>query len=353
VLKEIFEKQITKNFIFFALLLVLIFLLRSMMNLFLLTFLFTFLLSSLQEFLYKIISKVIKVRRIFILVFIYILIATSLFLIIYRYVPIIVTQGFALVDQLKDVKITSGNSNIDELILPYIKDLDISSYMKNGIGKAFEIASGIGTAGLNIFLSFILSLFFIVEKNRILRFIVGFKKSKISYAIDFISSYGKSFINSFGKVLKTQFIISIINSVISITFLAILGFPQLLALTFMIFLLGLVPVAGVIISLFPLVIIGFKIGGMIKVVYVLIMIAVVHFIESYILNPRIMSAEIKIPVFFIFMILIVSEHFMGVWGLLIGVPLFVFFMDILGVKTEEEKKKLKNIKKIIEEIDKL
>jgi predicted PurR-regulated permease PerM len=63
---------------------------------------------------------------------------------------------------------------------------------------------------------------------------------------------------------------------------------------------------------------------------VIAMIAIVHAIEAYFLNPRIVSSYIKIPVFVTFLILLVSEHFLGLAGLLIGVPVFVISVGLLG-----------------------
>ena len=57
----------------------------------------------------------------------------------------------------------------------------------------------------------------------------------------------------------------------------------------MIFLLGLIPVAGVIISLFPLCMIAYNIGGIMYVVYILVIVTVIHALESYVLNPKFMS----------------------------------------------------------------
>lgn len=61
------------------------------------------------------------------------------------------------------------------------------------------------------------------------------------------------------------------------------------------------------------------------------MIILLHGLESYVLNLKFMSDKTELPVFIVFAILIVSEHFMGVWGLLIGIPLFIFILDILNV----------------------
>jgi predicted PurR-regulated permease PerM len=106
----------------------------------------------------------------------------------------------------------------------------------------------------------------------------------------------------------------------------------------MVFLLGLIPVAGVIISLVPLCLIGFNVGGFKMVVGVIIMIIIIHAIEAYILNPKLMSIRTSLPVCFVFIILLVSEHYLGVWGLLIGVPLFIFLMKSFEVNYQEASK---------------
>ncbi|MCB2484435.1 AI-2E family transporter, partial [Listeria monocytogenes] len=78
---------------------------------------------------------------------------------------------------------------------------------------------------------------------------------------------------------------------------------------------GLIPVAGVIISCIPLVLIAYSGGGFQDVVYILITVVIVHAIEPYILNPKLMSSKTNFPVFYPFIILIFSETFFGVWGL--------------------------------------
>lgn len=73
------------------------------------------------------------------------------------------------------------------------------------------------------------------------------------------------------------------------------------------------------------------------------MIAIVHAIEAYYLNPRIVSSYVHIPVFITFLILLVSEHFFGLIGLLIGVPLFVItlsFIDDIDAHISYIKQKL-------------
>jgi predicted PurR-regulated permease PerM len=141
----------------------------------------------------------------------------------------------------------------------------------------------------------------------------------------------RKFAKSFGKVIQNQILISFINSVLSVIVLIILGFPYVLGLGAMIFILGMVPVAGVFISLVPLSIIAYTYGGLIEVIYILLLILVLHSLETYVLNPKLMSHTSKMPIFFTFLVLLISEHFFGTWGLIIGIPLTMFLLDMLNV----------------------
>ena len=120
-----------------------------------------------------------------------------------------------------------------------------------------------------VLIALILSLFFLLEKPRLQEFTGKFKNSKIApfyYEIEF---FGRKFTRTFGKVIEAQFIIAIVNCVLTVIALIIMGFPQIFGLAIMVFCLGLIPVAGVFISLIPLCLIAYTIGGFIKVVYVM------------------------------------------------------------------------------------
>lgn len=57
------------------------------------------------------------------------------------------------------------------------------------------------------------------------------------------------------------------------------------------------------------------------------MITGVHFVEAYGLNPAIYSAHLKLHPLLVLTVLVVAEHSLGVWGLLLAVPLTVFALD--------------------------
>ena len=97
--------------------------------------------------------------------------------------------------------------------------------------------------------------------------------------------------------------------------------------------MSMIPVAGVIISAIPMMLIGYTVGGVKYIIYIIIMLCVVHALEAYVLNPKLMSSRTELPIFYTFVVLYVSEHLFGMWGL-IGSPLLILLLGILGVKSD-------------------
>ncbi len=336
-LKELFSKESTKRVLFFVVLLVIFYLLAPMLNLFLLTFLFTYLMNSLQTSIVRQLKKITPVKEKFITIVLYSILFTSIVLIIVKYLPQLIIQSKYIINQVAefDFTPTSNSDIVQKYLMGMFQQIDLQSYVKSGVNITVQLATNIGKWSFNVFIAIMLSLFFMLEKKKIFCFLEKFKTSKVKDMYKYFSFFGNNFLNSFGKVIQAQIIIAFVNTIISVVMLSILKFPQLITLGFMIFILSLIPVAGVIVSLVPLCLIAFEIGGLTKVLYVLVMVGIIHALESYVLNPKLMSAKIELPIFFTFIILIASEHFMGVWGLLIGIPLVMFILDLLDVKLHE------------------
>lgn len=331
---NIFRKREIKRLIIFALIIFILFSVRSMINIILLTFIFTFLMDRLVEFT----VKRVRLNRPLLVILLYTMIVGLLMFGISKYLPIITVEISQLIKRITNFSAESPDNVFINYIETVISSDQIAAYLENGFSFLLKSVTDISKTSIQVLLALILSLFFLLEKPRLKEFTGKFKDSKIApfyYEIEF---FGKKFTRTFGKVIEAQFIIAIVNTILSVLLLSILGFPQIIGLGIMIFFLGLVPVAGVIISLVPLTIIAFTIGGFLKVLYVLIAIMIIHAIEAYILNPKLMSSKTDLPVFYTFVVLIFSQHFFGVWGLIIGIPVFVFLLDVLGVTNKEPEK---------------
>jgi predicted membrane protein len=82
---------------------------------------------------------------------------------------------------------------------------------------------------------------------------------------------------------------------------------------------------------------------------IILLIVIVHIVESYYLNPRIVSSFLKIPVSLTFVILLVSEHFFWLSWLLDWISLFYFSMWLIKDFDKmiwKNKKKIEKNKKI-------
>jgi predicted PurR-regulated permease PerM len=325
-------ENLSKKAFALGILILLLIAVKSMMELFLLTFIFTYLFYHIQKFIHKQVNQFLRVPRVIITVLLYAATTTLIVLFLVKYIPVLTTQLTAVVVQISEFNIANYQDKLDPRLVDLVMNINIASYIKEASTYLLQTMADVGKLSLNIFLALLLSLFFILGREEISEFSHKLEVSKAAFIYDYFTYFGRNFLNSFGKVMEVQIVLALINALVSLVILFFLGFPQVLGLAFMIFLLGLIPVAGVVISLIPLCIIGFIIGGIVKVVYVLIMIVALHILGSYVLYPKLAAAKMRLPISLTFVILIVGEHFLGVWGLLIGIPLFMFVLDIAEVK---------------------
>ncbi|MED0659353.1 MULTISPECIES: AI-2E family transporter [Bacillus] len=332
--KRFANSKTWRRIVILAIIVFFLYIVRSMMNVILLTFIFTFLMDRLE----KMVSGFIRINRKITVILLYTIVVGLLLYGIVRYLPVIVAEITQLVKQITEFYTRPQHNVILNYLVDFLKEKQISSYLQQGVTFLLKYFTDISKIVLQVLLAIILSLFFLLEKERLIRFTRKFKHSKLSMFYDEIEFFGRKFVRTFGKVIEAQVVIAIVNTILSIAGLWIMGFPQLFGLAIMILFLGFIPVAGMIISLIPLSIIAYSIGGYIKVLYVLIMIAVVHAVEAYLLNPKLMSSKTNLPVFYTFMVLIFSEQFFGVWGLILGIPIFVFLLDVLEVTDSSDNK---------------
>ncbi|EUJ58992.1 hypothetical protein MCOL2_07072 [Listeria fleischmannii FSL S10-1203] len=270
------------------------------------------------------------------MILLYILVAAFLYIAIVHYLPILIQQISDLVNMLVKMYNHPGDNAVVNWIVSWLKQSNIEKYLETSVEFVIASLSGIGAIGMSFFLALILSLFFSLEKERVTKFTAQFFTSKIGFIFKDFAYFGQKFVATFGVVLEAQLLIALVNTIITTTALYLMHFPQLLSLSIMVFVLGMIPVAGVIISCIPLAIIAYSTGGFTDVFYILLTVVIVHVIETYVLNPKLMSSKTDLPVFYTFIVLIFSEAFFGVWGLIVGIPVFVFILDILDVRSTSE-----------------
>ena len=182
----------------------------------------------------------------------------------------------------------------------------------------------------------ILSYIFVIERNPIVKFLAQINEWNFSFIYREYAIIAQKITGGFGAIIRAQSLIAITNAILTSLGLLVISafhggnvFPYIFTLSLIVLVFGFIPVFGTFISGIPILIIAYGYGWVTSLLLVILMITVVHAIEAYYLNPRIVSSYVKMPVFITFVILLLSEHFFGLIGLLVGVPLFIISIGFL------------------------
>lgn len=185
------------------------------------------------------------------------------------------------------------------------------------------------------FIGIILSYVYIIDRTSVSGFLGSMKSGSFGFIYREFAYIGEKLANGFGKIFKAQAIIALVNAILTILGLIIIGysfgfdgFPYIFTLALIVFIFGFIPVFGMFLSGLPVILIGYGLGGFNMVIAIIVMISVIHAIEAYILNPKIVSSYLHFPIFITFISLLIAEHYLGFVGLLIGVPILSVILSL-------------------------
>lgn len=325
-----------RRFAVLALLIWVLYLMRGMLSAILLTFIFTYIVVHWVRFVQRWIPRL---PSLLVVLATYVVLIAAVYFAVTKYLPLLINEIIKMVNSVLKFYQSQDGSWLIKQLNHYISASTVTAQVKHGINLAFSTLTSLTKMAVTFFMSFILSFFYTIELKQMYSFSRLFLTSDLfSWLFEDIYFFGKKFVNTFGVVLEAQFFIALCNTALTTICLMFMHMPQILALALMVFVFSLVPVAGVIISLIPLSMVGYSVGGIRDVIYIIIMITAIHALESYVLNPKFMSSRTELPIFYTFVVLLVSEKLFGTWGLIVGVPIFTFLLDIMGVKSIGNKK---------------
>lgn len=130
---------------------------------------------------------------------------------------------------------------------------------------------------------------------------------------------------SFAKVMGAQISISAINTVLTALFLVIGGYPYAPLLVGLVFLCGLLPIVGNLISNTVIVGVGFTISPKAGLLALLFLV-LIHKLE-YFLNSKIVGRRIDSPVWLTLIGLVLGERLMGIPGMVLA-PVFLYYIKV-------------------------
>jgi len=222
-------------------------------------------------------------------------------------------------------------SDIVRELFNNLKNIDFREFIN--IEKIAEYAKGaISVAGkiVDFFIAIVVSIYILLQRTEILKFARNF--CKVTFKKDTYNNIRKYFNKTnevFFNFLAGQLLDAVVVGVITSIAMSIIGVKYAVLLGFMIGLFNLIPYFGAIVAVVIAAIITLLTGGLTQAITLVIVTTVLQQIDANIINPKIMSASLKIsPLLVIFSVSIGGAYF-GVLGMFLGVPIITVIKVIL------------------------
>lgn len=206
---------------------------------------------------------------------------------------------------------------------------DASNQLRGRLGDVVALSRALLTGAFKTLffciLLFMLTAFISMDGPRIVRFAESLVPAawrgdfrRLLHGID----------SGLAGVVRGQLTIMVVNGILTFIGLLVLGIPFAFALSALATILYVVPLFGTIISSIPIVLLALTAGGVTKGLLALGWILVIHALESYVFNPKIMGDASRIHPVLIVLALVIGERTAGIVGALLAVPVASVFVAI-------------------------
>lgn len=183
-------------------------------------------------------------------------------------------------------------------------------------------------------LAILLSFLIVLDYEAVRKEMRSWRASPIGQFFQDASASVVNFSGVVGKAFQCQMLVALLNAVITCIGMALLDIQPLLLLTTIVFIFGLIPVLGVFISSAPIIMIAFNSHGAVYAGLALGMIVIVHLLEAYVFNPRIYAARFHLNPVVVLIILLVAHEMFGIWGMLLGIPVTHYILNVAQMPTK-------------------
>lgn len=205
-----------------------------------------------------------------------------------------------------------------------------------------------------VILSLFLSFIFLLDREKLWIYLLKVKNSNFSFLHREYKIIFEKVVKSFWVIIKAQATIAFVNTILTAIWLIFIWylnwapFPYLLTLSLIVFFAWFIPVLWTFISSVPIILVWYTVYWATWITFALeliLLISVIHFIEAYFLNPKIVSKILSLPISMTFIILLFSEELFWIAWLLLWISLFYFIVSLLWDidKSIEKRKKERNI----------
>ena len=332
---------------FFTLLIVILYVIRSVLLPFIFSGLFVYLLAPVvdtitrQRLFGKQISRGIAVMLAYIGVFLTLLLLSILiFPPLYQEVLRIGRDLPNQIEQFRTVTLPDLMRWLENYNNRYQLHLDVKTYVKQGLetllksseGKIEGMASHMQTlvkllfSTLSTFLViFIVTAFVLIDlpqiKQGLLKLVPAHYRPGV---LDLVHAIDRDL----SGTIRGQLLICVINGSLTTLGLLLLKVKFAMTIGLVAGVFSLIPVFGAVISSIPAVCIALT-QSLWTALAVIGVIIIIHLLEANFLNPKILGHTVELHPAIIVFSIIIGEHFFGAVGLLFGVPVAAIIRSIL------------------------
>jgi len=321
----------------------LLYLFREMFGLVFITYVMCFVTHGLTHRLYR----AVKLHRRFMVVVIYLLFLILVVGFLFFLVPRLLVEAKNFSEQLPktlntiETWVDTNLSENDALIT--VSDR-IKTYLtpEEVINKGW--GRGLGALERSIhyaswfFLGLLFSFLIMLDLPRLTRSVRALRFTRLASVYEETAGSVMLFAKVVGENFRAQMMVSAVNTTLTAIGLQLMGIGAIVLLSTLVFFCGLIPVLGVFISSVPIVLMAVNTGGVTLGLWAAVMIICIHLLEAYVLNPRIVSAVMHVNPVITLIILYIAHSLIGLWGMLLGVPVSVYIYRQLIIGLPKTKK---------------
>lgn len=257
-------------------------------------------------------------------------------------------QGYyqTLLDEISRLPEDSfWKSNQVKSILDSVKKIDLSKIIN--VDTIMQYAKGaisLVTGVIDIFVMIIVSVYALLERGKILRFIKGLSLAILNEETCIkIGKYFNDTNKIFYKFLSSQIIDALIVGVLATIVMSILKVEYAVLLGFMVGVFNIIPYFGAIVGVIIAILITLITGGISQAIWMGIFVTILQQIDANIINPKIVGNSLEIsPLLIIFSVTVGGAYF-GVLGMFLAVPIAAVLKILINDYIEyKNRKKLMN-----------
>lgn len=193
------------------------------------------------------------------------------------------------------------------------------------VDKLGRISGRVASVTSAFLLSLVFSFLIVLDLPKLGKSVMTLEQTRLRFIYVEVAENIRDFATVLGRALEAQFFIAVINSFLTAIGISLLGLGKNVAfLSVIVFFCSFIPVVGVFISSLPICLIALQTSGLQTLFLSILMVAVIHVIEGYVLNPKIYGSHMRIHPVIVLIILTIGGKLFHFWGLILGVPVCTY-----------------------------